>query len=99
MLRLCLRTKNIIVQILDIEKSSNGEQLKRHKAKGSFEASENVKKSKNENGTFTCLTCLKVFSKQSNASRHSKSCSARFSKKYKAELVCLVSFKQTHKKS
>ena len=33
---------------MDIEKSSNGEQLKRHKAKGSFEASENVKKSKNK---------------------------------------------------
>ena len=33
---------------MDIEKSSNGEQLKQHKAKGSFEASENVKKSKNK---------------------------------------------------
>ena len=47
-----------------------------------------MKKYENENGTFKCLTCLKVFSKQSNASQHSKSCSARTSKKHEAELIC-----------
>ena len=66
------------------------EQLNWHKAKRSFEAYEKVKKYENENGTLKCLTCLKVFSKQSNASPYSKSCSARTSKKHKAELVCHV---------
>ena len=66
------------------------EQLKQHKAKYSFEACKKLKKYENENGTLKCLTCLKVFSKQSNASRHSKSCSARTSKNHNVELVCQV---------
>ena len=65
-------------------------QLKQHKAKCSFEACEKVKKYENENGTFKCSTCLNVFSKQPYASQHSKSRSARTSKRHKAELVCQV---------
>ena len=40
------------------------EQLKQHKLKCSFEASEKVKKYEKENGAFKCLTCFKAFSKQ-----------------------------------
>ena len=66
------------------------EQLKQHKARCRFKACEKVRKNENENGTFKCLTCLKVFWKQSNASWYSKSFSARTSKKHKPELLSQV---------
>ena len=75
------------------------EQLKQHKAKYSFEGCEKVKKYENENGTLKCSTCLKVFSKQSDASQHSKSCTARTSKEHKAELACQVCKKKFMYKS
>ena len=58
-----------------------------------------MKKHEKENGSFKCLTCSKVFSKQTNASQHSKSCSTRTSKKHKVELVCKVCKKNFQYKS